>query len=174
MDIVNAFLFGLPSPPVPLLVIRNNEEGYGNSHQLIRQATLHAIARKDENANKERKIAQLPITLDLVRVMRTETDPEKIYDACCRFTCAILQSYTPNMTLDVRFPPFHFIHNDTNTSVVNETREHLAAMKLFDLNGGDFLQYKKELEGLPYSILLKKYTESHKERQKAGTEYVGI
>lgn len=174
MDVVNAFVFGLPAPPVPILVTRNGEDGYGNSHHLIRQATLHAIARKDEKANDKRKIAQLPITINLVRVMRTETHPEKIYDACCIYTRAMVQSYTPDANIDLRFPPFHDVESDKKTPVVEETREHLAAMKLFDLNNGDFETYKEELEDLPYSSLLIKYTERHLWRRKAETEYVGI
>jgi len=174
MDVVNAFVFGLPTPPVPILVTRNNEEGYGNSHNLIRQATLHAIARKDEKANNKRKISQLPITVNLVHTMRTEMDPEKIYDACCMYTRAIIQSYTPDANIDLRFPPFHDVQSDTTTPVVEETREHLAAMKFFDLGGGDINMYRSELDDLPYSSLLIKYTERHLWRQRAGTEYVGV
>jgi len=174
MDVVNAFVFGLPAPPLPILVTKNDEDAYGNSHNLIRQATLHAIARKDQIANNQRKIAQLPIAVDLVRVMRTETDPEKIYDACCIFTRATVQSYTPDANIDLRFASFDEVHSDTKTAIVQATRDHLAAMKLFDLNGGDFETYKKELDDLPYSSLLIKYTERHLWRRKAGTEYVGV
>lgn len=101
-------------------------------------------------------------------------DPEKIYDACCMYTRAIIQSYTPDANIDLRFPPFYDIQSDTKTPVVEETREHLAAMKLFDLNCEDFKTYRGELDDLPYCSLLVKYTERHLWRQRAGTEYVGV
>jgi len=66
------------------------------------------------------------------------------------------------------------VQSDTTTPVVEETREHLAAMKFFDLGGGDINMYRSELDDLPYSSLLIKYTERHLWRQRAGTEYVGV
>lgn len=172
MDIVNAFIFGLPSPPVPVMVNRDGRDGYGNSHHLIQQAVLHAQARKNEKEDVERKAAQLPITINLVKIMRSETDPEKIYKACCRFTAALMQTYTPSITLDMRFPPYALVHNETKNPIVDNAREHLAAMKLYDLEGGDFKEYKRELEDLPYSILLQRYGIRHKYRGDQKTEYV--
>ena len=94
MGRVALYMTSLPCPPLPVVVTRREEDGVGNSHDLIARLLLNAMAADDQPANERRKVVQWAITKEWVERLPKTQSAEEFYALCCDFTCKWVNAFT--------------------------------------------------------------------------------
>jgi hypothetical protein len=175
--------------------------GFANTHHVLMQAYAYAMQRDCVKENAVRQETQTQLTNVFITAFTATSatdsqqspDPQELYAAASTFTRSYLHSFMPNRTVpDARFAPYDEISYGTyeNNAVVRGACEHLAGMIFYDecpvgtehvFDTNDVItpqrpydQILESLKQLPFSAILCKYADVHRNRMTGTCGIVDI